>query len=461
MRFFRSLSAILLVVFASPLLAQALTFSDLSKNSPNYAAIMALAEKGVIGGNPDGTFKEKNPLTRAAALKMLYVAAGRSGDSMKTDCFVNEKFDAWFAPYVCDAVLKGYVSGYGNGKFGAADPVTFAQALKMTLKIFDIPVPETSGAAALDGYINVKGGQWYTFYVAAAVKAGILPLPGQDPAQFFPDDPITRGQAASMIYNGWKAPNKFSTSSSSAAWTSAGSSSSQSSVSTSRTQSSSQAGYVKSADEIKKVSFPFENSWTFSGKNSTSYTFQLKGVTVVDIVATLAETSKGAITCRLYRLQSDGFSLEYYLGYEEGKSCSLLTALTAGDYQLQLSPTTAGVSYKVTAKVGKGDGNDGLSQARPLQTGINKVDYLDPNDLEDWFVFTVKTGKELGSSMTLQTTGTTVTNCLIYPWSDVDVYGFSGPKCNEKYSYMDGTYYVRIGHGVNKALRQTYSVELK
>jgi hypothetical protein len=447
----------------------AITFTDVPATSPHYQAIMDLTNKGVISGYPDGTYKINNPINRAAALKILYVAAGKTGDPTKKNCFEKEKFDDWFAPYACDAVAKGYVSGYGNGTFGANDPVTGAQFLKMAANVFELKVPGSSDVMLLSAYPNVNSNDWFGAYITLAIQAGMLPLAGQSPSQFYPNDPITRGQAASFAHRTWVAKDSGQWSIASnptpppppPAQNSSSSPLTGSVSSTGRRQPSSSA--AKPQAEIRKVTVPFEDKWTFSGKNTITYSFSLKGAAVVDIQTLLDPGMQGDVTCRLYRIQSDGFSLEYYLGYQEKGNCALFTALTAGDYQLQLQPTTGGVTYSVKAALSSGDGNDGLSQAKKLQANMVKADLLDNNkkDLEDWFVFTIDKASELGTPMTLKVASKTHVTCLIYPWSDVDIYGFAGPKCNEQYSYPKGTYYVRIGHGAQRALKQTYSVELR
>lgn len=81
---------------------------------------------------------------------------------------------AWFAPFVADLVQAGIVSGYrdaqGNsaGLFGPADPVTYAQVVKMALLAAGKPidpdaVPANPGAR----------GSWAAPFVAAAESLGL------------------------------------------------------------------------------------------------------------------------------------------------------------------------------------------------------------------------------------------------------------------------------------------------
>ena len=116
----------------------------------------------------------------------------------------------------------------------------------------------------------------------------------------------------------------------------------------------------------------------------------------------------------------------------------------------------------MNAKAGKGDGNDGFSEAKTLPLGAARTDFLDVNDLEDWFKFTVTgtTGQE--QHMTVMLTSSSVKiGCLIYPAKGVDVIGFKQPDCNELASFTPGDYYVSVRHPLPLATRITYTIQVK
>ena len=66
-------AAILLPGFA---VAGPARFSDVSRDHWAYDAIMEMADRGVVDGYPDGTFRPENPVTRAEFSKLLLSAAG-------------------------------------------------------------------------------------------------------------------------------------------------------------------------------------------------------------------------------------------------------------------------------------------------------------------------------------------------------------------------------------------------
>jgi len=57
-RFSLGLTATLLLV---PALAVAVKFPDVAGNYPHATAIEKLSERGIINGNPDGTFRPHDP----------------------------------------------------------------------------------------------------------------------------------------------------------------------------------------------------------------------------------------------------------------------------------------------------------------------------------------------------------------------------------------------------------------
>lgn len=453
----RALSWTLLSFLLSATLAQAAIFPDVPDDHLYKEAVERLVGVQVINGHPDGFFRPGDPVNRAAMLKMLYKAAGKSPDLTKTGCFPDVLKGSWYEAFVCDAAANRYVQGYSDGTFRPGNSVSRTEAIKMILTVLEIGVPElTNLNRELLKFIDVSTSGWYTKYLSAAFNKAILPIPGQGGSRFYPDWPLLRGEAAQYLFNALnvdvmeereEAQIEIEESEKSSA-----AASSVAMVSSTASSASSRA-QAKSVD----VAFPFAQNATFEEKASVSYHFTLAAATVVDVAASIAKGQAGRISCRLYKIAADGLSEEYYLGHEESQGCYLLSAVGAGEYQLQVQPTTPNTSFSVSAKVGVGDGNDGFSQARKLERGVLRTEVLSANDLEDWFLFTV--GRE--AEMTLKLVSSAKLRCLVYPAANVDLFGFTGPNCDEPYLYPIGTYRVSIGHAPPKAGRQTYTIQLR
>lgn len=446
-----------LALLTLALAASASMFPDVPDSHPHREAIEALAQAGVITGNPDGTYHPEETVNRAALLKLSYKAAGIDPSAHTPGCFTDLQAGSWYEPYVCHAKASGFVQGYKDKTFKPAQGVTRAEATKLIVVVFGIPVePVSSADTALLAYSDVSLSEWYAVYLAAALRTGILPFSGMDATTFSPGSLLTRAEAAAMIESAMTGHtpaeeesteeeqeeeeddmNEQSGASSSAAVQSSSSSSSQAVI-------------------INSV-VPFKDTQGFTKKQPVSYRFTLAAKTVISSTATLTPGYQGGLVCRLYRLTDAGFSLEYYIGFSEGGSCYLRTALAPGNYQLQIEPTVASTLYTLDVKIAAGDGNDGFSEALKIDNGAVRADALDGGDYDDWYRFQIKTE----ATRTVELRSSDKLRCLIYPMEDVDIFGFSGPSCNAPYLFPTGTYYVGVGHGVPRAERQTYSIRLK
>ena len=201
---------------------------------------------------------------------------------------------------------------------------------------------------------------------------------------------------------------------------------------------------------------PFEHSGKFDGKRPSTFTFDITSPVTADFIVELG--ASGSVSCRLYLLTDDGFTEEYYLGHQEDDSCRIRSSLNTGSYQLQLQPTVADSTFVVESQTVSGDNNDGFRNAIRLYRGSPNTAVLDTYDVTDWYTFVV--GAE--SKMTVTVIDRQEMDCLIYPMSDVDIYGFEGPECNFSYNYPTGTYYVAVSRkSASLTSRKTYTIQLQ
>lgn len=133
------------------LTAEAAILNDID-GSRNKAAILYLADKGVLAGYPDQTFKPNNVVNRAELLKILVASLGVT-DLSGRNCFPDVT-DQWFAPYVCYAKNQGWVSGYADGTFRPSEPVNKVEAIKM------LSIASGNLQTAGNGTVRVGGYKW-------------------------------------------------------------------------------------------------------------------------------------------------------------------------------------------------------------------------------------------------------------------------------------------------------------
>ncbi|GAW93856.1 S-layer homology domain-containing protein [Calderihabitans maritimus] len=175
---------VLLVVAAFVLslagVASAAVFSDID-DSPAKGDIVKLNALGIINGYPDGTFKPGATITRAEFAKIAVIAAGyteKEADmlasvSQYTDVPANE----WYTGWINLATAKGLVKGYGDGRFGPNDEVTYEQVVTVLMRLL--------------GYDDRLSGEWPYDYLIEAAKIELI-----KDVTFVTGTPAPRGDVA-------------------------------------------------------------------------------------------------------------------------------------------------------------------------------------------------------------------------------------------------------------------------
>lgn len=90
----------------------------------------------------------------------------------------------WANSYTAKAAQLGIVGGYGNGKFGPSDPVTFEQAVTMVVRA----IGENDKATFYGGYPNG--------YLRVADENNLL-----NGIQAVQGQGLSRGAVATLLYN--------------------------------------------------------------------------------------------------------------------------------------------------------------------------------------------------------------------------------------------------------------------
>jgi hypothetical protein len=172
-----------------------LPFNDIEGHwAENY--IENLYIKGVVEGYTDGSFKPDTYVNRAELTKMALSAAGTEPQGADGDeSFVFEDVEGWQVEWVYPAWKKGVIKGYSDSVFAPGQNITRAEALKISLLAFDIKVPDTSGEWAFSDTV----GHWALSYINQAYLDYIIS--GKTDELFYPDDYITRAEAAKIINN--------------------------------------------------------------------------------------------------------------------------------------------------------------------------------------------------------------------------------------------------------------------
>lgn len=196
MKKLQSIVAGLLSVCLLTCSASALSFPDVDSNSSYAAAIEYVSEIGVMVGDNQGNFNPNNIVSRCEMATIVCRVLNQTDNLSKTNTFTDVPTTHWANAYIGKASQLGIVNGYGGGKFGPGDPVTYEQAITMIVRA----IGEGDKAISYGGYPN-------GFIQVAQEKnllKGIQATQGQG---------LSRGAVAVLLYNYYTTQNNSGTSS--------------------------------------------------------------------------------------------------------------------------------------------------------------------------------------------------------------------------------------------------------
>jgi len=159
------------------------SFPDVANNKYKDS-IIAIAKKGIVHGNPDGTYKPDSNINRAEFTTIVINAIMDEKDVSGKNCFPDIE-EEWYAKFVCTAKKEGIISGNPDGNFAPTDNINLAEASTILVNAF-------KDKLTLED--EKDGEQWYDrFLVAINIK-------DIDVDQEVTHS-ITRGEMAEIIYS--------------------------------------------------------------------------------------------------------------------------------------------------------------------------------------------------------------------------------------------------------------------
>ena len=169
-------------------------FSDVSESYHYYTAIQSLVARGIINGyeeeNGTFTFKPEATITRAEFCKMIIYSIGLSSmaESVVSETgFPDVSPEHWAAGAIKTAFDLKIINGFDDGTFKPGEPVTYDQAIKMTV----CAKYDKLGEAAM------KNGGYPTGYRKVANSYGFT----KNVIDGVFDQPAKRGTIAKLVDN--------------------------------------------------------------------------------------------------------------------------------------------------------------------------------------------------------------------------------------------------------------------
>lgn len=97
-----------------------------------------MRENGSLQGYPDATFRPANAITRAElAVVVTRIIGADAAPSGSTQQYTDQ-IPAWALDYVSAATAAGYFGGYADGTFGPSRSATRAELCAVVLKLLDL-----------------------------------------------------------------------------------------------------------------------------------------------------------------------------------------------------------------------------------------------------------------------------------------------------------------------------------
>ena len=192
--------------FMTTSIALAHTFNDVPSDAWYFDYIDTLVNDEYYQGIIDTAeyFRPGDPINRAELVKMIITAIDGlySYEAPARPTFKDVPDNTWYYKYVEAAVQLGIVSGYtdeeGNltGEFGPSNLVNRAEAAKIIVKAFQLPIVSHFSHP----FPDVSENDWFYDYIVAAYNQGVIS--GYENGMFTPGDSVTRAQIAKMIILG-------------------------------------------------------------------------------------------------------------------------------------------------------------------------------------------------------------------------------------------------------------------
>lgn len=160
------------------------SFPDVDENADYAEAVEYLKDVGIMRGDDQGHFNPDKTVTRAEMATIICNMLGETENLTVSDAFTDVPINHWANKYITRAKEFGFVSGYGNGRFGPNDTVTYEQAVTMIVRAIGGEDEAKKAGGYPDGYIKIAE----NYNILAGITAEKR-------------SPVIRANVALLIYN--------------------------------------------------------------------------------------------------------------------------------------------------------------------------------------------------------------------------------------------------------------------
>lgn len=177
------------------------TFGDLQSVPWAKQAIDAMASRDVIKGTAENSFSPEDSIKRADFIALLVRALELNGTGKNEATFSDVQKTDYYYDELEIAKELGIAKGYEDNTFKPNSNISRQDMMVLTVRALAAAGKQIEGSGALDGFPDHAGISDYAKEsVAIMVKYGILD--GKD-GRIAPNDPLTRAEAAVILYRIW------------------------------------------------------------------------------------------------------------------------------------------------------------------------------------------------------------------------------------------------------------------
>ena len=176
------------------------TFSDINISHWAFWYVELLANTGVTGGYPDGTYGPENRVTRAEMAVFLLNALGISPGPLPVDSSFSDIEGHWAETFIEELKDQGITGGYPDGTYRPDNRVTRAEMAVFLLNALGI----TPGPLPVDSSFSDIEGHWAEIFIEELADQGITG--GYPDGTYRPENRVTRAEMAVFLVKGFDLP---------------------------------------------------------------------------------------------------------------------------------------------------------------------------------------------------------------------------------------------------------------
>jgi uncharacterized surface protein with fasciclin (FAS1) repeats len=180
---------------------QTTSFSDVSSDYWASPFIQALAQRNVISGFTDGTFKPDQPVTRAQFAAMIQKAFNQTATrQLRQGGFRDVRANYWAASAIQEAYETGFMSGYPNNKFMPNQQIPKVQAIVALTNGLALNAGDTTTNVLSTYYSDAAEIPAYAINNVGAATQANLVVNYPELKVLNPNVSVTRAEAAALLY---------------------------------------------------------------------------------------------------------------------------------------------------------------------------------------------------------------------------------------------------------------------